>query len=273
MNTAFTSSTSRRATAAVAAFAGAAILATSAAFAQEAPVLATPAQQTNRTLALNLTSPASLRDLTDAQFVSIVAQTSNDESTGARFVVSRTKNPLIRAFGEQVIDNQGLAAVSLRVAARQTAPDLEASASVVPVNIAATNLGSATGTTLDNRFIANEINQQRLLTDVLRAESAYAKTVSLRVYAATELPAAQAQLGRAQAYAVSNGANFGDSPTVGNLVTGGYPTTGSLMNGIPLSNGSSETGGPSPTTGAGISGSNTGQAPFALPTPVAQAQR
>jgi putative membrane protein len=200
--------------------------------------------------------PQTFRSLTDSQFVDILAHMDRDEIDGARFMLAHAANPNVRAYARKALADQSLAVVSLRSAARSAGtPVTEVLRSgFVPDGIA------------DDRYMAVQTVDRRTMLAALDAEARSTAQPSLRDYALAQIPVVQHQLDAASAYVVSGGTTLGDTPFVGNGVTAGFPTAGSLMNGIPLSNGSSEAGGTSPTTGSGISGSNTGQAPLTLPT-------
>jgi predicted outer membrane protein len=200
--------------------------------------------------------PQTFRTLTDSEFVDIAAHMDRDEIDGARFMLAHASNPNVRAYARKALADQSLAAVGLRAAARNAGTPV---AVIVRSGFVADGIG-------DDRYMAVQTVDRRSMLAALDAEARSTAQPTLREYALAQIPVVQHQLDAASAYVVTGGTTLGDTPFVGNGVTAGFPTTGSLMNGIPLSNGSSEAGGPGLTTGSGASGSNTGEAPAALPT-------
>jgi putative membrane protein len=205
--------------------------------------------------------------VTDPDFIVMAGIANNEEIAESRYALVHSTNPLVKQFAQRMIGDHSAAKVSLQGAARTVGV-------TVPANISSNDammnrrLMTVSGAAFDTAYMTGQVADHTKMVALLRAEAAQTKDATLQAFATAQLPVVLAHLHAAQAYQVSNGQTLGLTPQVGNGVGGGDPTTGSLNNGIPLSNGSSQEGGTSATTGSGLSGSNTGQQPLTLPTPV-----
>jgi putative membrane protein len=248
---------------------GAAMLAT-AVSAQTAPTTQNTESQANPNSDAKAdahgTTP--MMHVTDAQFIMMAGQGNSAEIADARYILAHSKNPLVRQFAQKMVDDHSQASVNLETVSHGVAvvPTKPSPADMMMMR----QLSSLSGQKLDDAYMTDQVEDHRKMLALLNSEAAQTQNPSLKSFALAQAQVVNGHLQSAQAYQVTSGTSLGETPRVGNGVTPGVPTGGSKENGISRSNGSSQTGGTSAATGAGVSGSNTGQMPATGPTAAPQ---
>lgn len=138
----------------------------------------------------------------DADFVRMLDGGNTSELDMAKYIVNRTKDPMVQQFAQRMIDDHSTAAVKLEAATRGTnlrpAPRDDGSRGMGGRAMAM--LQGETGTQLDNDYMRIQVPAHRRMLGLLQYESQNGTNVTLKTLATTLIPTVQQHLQIAQNY-------------------------------------------------------------------------
>jgi putative membrane protein len=132
------------------------------------------------------------------------AQAGNDaEIAQARYLLTQTKNPQLRAYANELIVDHSTANVSLQRAARSAELPVPTAMRRTKMQAAPEALHGLSGTALDTAFVREQVADHKQMLAVLKAEENGGTDPALKAYALDQDPVVQKHLDQASNYIAS----------------------------------------------------------------------
>jgi putative membrane protein len=184
--------------------------------------------------------------LSDADFVRAVQQSNDMELAAARYVLTVSKNAMVRAFANQIIADHSTSNVSLQSAARSAGVPVPGGMRVMMVGAP---MQGMTGPSLDYAYMRQEVAAHAKALAIVTNESQAGASPALRLFASLQVPIVQHHLDVASNF-IAMAPNRPTGGSVAPLTPGGGASPGNLI--PPSTPGPSGTGSPNPQPSVGI---------------------
>jgi putative membrane protein len=187
----------------------------------------------------------------DAQFVSMISRTNEDDIDLARAVLARSKNDAVKTFAQRTIDDDSSSQVSLRSAARTGSYTVPTYGKRGDVRMGRALLAE-NEPKLDVDYMQMQLNRNRDTIAVLQWEIKNGTDAGLKAYASAQAPIAAVHAQMALAFGATEGKST--RVNVGGQILGGNGAPATAPNGTAGNNPASASGGSTTGTANGSGG-------------------